>query len=134
MFDINSVSDSQSAEVEIKHPVTGANVGATVTLAGPEHPKRKQIKFARQRAARKALNKTGKVLLSDPEDDEQDNLEDLAACTLGWTGFSEDGKPMEFTPAAALKLYQQEKSQWLVSQLMNALNERERFIASSATA
>lgn len=134
MLNINAISDVQSADIDIKDPVSGASVGATITLAGPEHPARKALEFARQRKARAALQKTGKVQLGDPADDEQDNIEFLAACTLGWSGIADGATEIEFSPAAALKLYSNEALQWLVVQLTRALGERERFINSSAQA
>ena len=58
----------------------------------------------------------------------------LTACTLGWTGMTDKGVIVPYTPAAAAALYNAEKLGWLRDQLLTALGERERFIKSSAPA
>jgi hypothetical protein len=133
MFDINSIKDVTTAEVSLKHPLTGELLGATVTLAGPEHSTRKAIEFAKQRKLRAAVLKTGRVEASDPEEDILDAVEKLAACTLGWTGISEEGLPLEFSKAAAAKLYGAEGNTWLRDQVFAAMDERSRFIKACAT-
>lgn len=132
MFDISSISDALDASISLKHPVTGAPLGATITLAGPEHPLRKAIDFGKQRKLRAAIQKSGKLELTDPADDELDAIEKLAACTLGWTGMTEGGVPVEFSKVAAAKLYSNEKMGWLRAQLLAAMEERERFITACA--
>jgi hypothetical protein len=134
MYNLNKISDAPSADVEIKDPETGAPLGVFFTMAGPEHPKRKAIEFARQRKIRAALQKTGKIELNDPEDDEQATADTLVACTLGWRGYSNDaGAEVTFTPQAASTLFNDDTKGWLRHQLVTAMNERERFIKRSAT-
>lgn len=130
MFEITSIKDALSAPIEIKHPVTGAALGPTFTLAGPEHPTRKAIDFAKQRKLRAAIQKSGKLELTDPADDELDAIEKLAACTLAWTGLSDGGVAVEYSPAAALKFYSTDGMGWLRAQLLAAMDERERFISA----
>lgn len=132
MFEISAIKDALSAPIDIKHPVTGVPLGATVTLAGPEHPTRKAIDFSKQRKLRASIQKTGKLELSDPADDELDAIEKLAACTLAWSGFADGGDVLVFTPAAALKLYGTDGMGWLRAQLLAAMEERERFISACA--
>lgn len=127
-----SIKDLPSAEIQVKGP-DGNPTGMVVELAGPEHPKRKQIEFAQQRKIRSQLQKTGKLELADPADDEQDGIEKLAGCTLGWKLYlDEAGKEIPFSTAEAQSSYALEP--WLRNQLLTALNERERFIKSSAKA
>lgn len=134
-FKIGSIQDALSAPVEIKDPSTGASVGATVTLAGPEHPKRKAVEFSRQRKQRASFQKTGKLDLGDPEDDEATNIDTLIACTLGWEGITDDaGKPIAYSESAAATLYATDGQGWLRAQLLAALGERDRFIKTSAKA
>jgi hypothetical protein len=129
MFKITSITDALSAPVKIKHPVTGEDLGASITVAGPEHPARKAIEFAKQRKIRSALQKTGKIELGDPAEDELDLADKLTACTLAWDGITDDdGKPIEFSTDAAAKLYATEGLGWLRDQLIAAMGERERFI------
>lgn len=134
-FKINSIKDAQTADIELKNPETGAPLGATITLMGPEHPTRKGLEFARQRELRKGLQKTGKVQLGDPVEDEEDAINELVAITTGWTGITnDDDVAIPFSAGAARDLYNQEGLGWLRAQLFTAKNERERFIKSSAPA
>lgn len=128
-FDFASFEDTPTADVRIKDPKTGATTAMVVTLAGPEHPDRKRILFARQRKARAALSRTGKLTMSDPEDDEADQVDLLVACTLGWKGAA-----VPFSPAAARALYNDPKRRWLRDQVQEALDQRELFTRSSAAA
>lgn len=125
-FDFNSIEDVPTGTYRIKDQ-TGAPTLMVVTLAGPEHPDRKRRLFARQRRLRAALAKTGKMPVSDPEDDEADELDDLVVSTLGW-----EGAAVPFSPAAARALYADPKRRWLRDQVLSALQERELFTRSSA--
>ena len=127
VFDFTRFEDTDRADVRIKDPTTGAPTPMVVTLAGPEHPDRKRITFARQRRMRSALAKTGKLQVGDPEDDEADELELLVICTLGWAG-----APVAYSTAEARTLYADPKRRWLRDQVQAALNERELFTRSSA--
>ena len=131
-LDLSTINELAEANIVIKHPVTGAPTGALVTLAGPEHPKRKQLIFTRTRKLRAKFQKSGKVQLDDPEDEEADGVSYLAACTLGWIGFSEGGKEIPFSTQAAVDLYT--RIGWLRAQVSLALEEKENFIEASAPA
>lgn len=131
-FDLDAYEDVTQAEVTIKDPVTGAPTALVITIAGPEHPARRKIMFERQRRARRELQRTGKLPVSDPAEDEETENEVMAACTLAWRGLVRAGKPVECTPAAALALYQDPKRRWLRDQVKTAMDEREAFIRRSA--
>ena len=132
MFDIQSITDAQTAEIELKHPVTGELLGATITVAGPENPLRKALDFARMRKLRQEIQRTGKHEISDPQDDVLDAIDKLAACTLGWSGITDGGKPVEYSKEAAAKLYNADGLGWLRDQVFAAMDERERFIKACA--
>lgn len=132
MLDLALIKDANEAEIEIKHPITGEPTGATITLAGPEHPKRKKLVFDRQRRMRKQFQKAGKLQFTDPAEEEQEGIEFLAECTLGWKNIGENGKPIECTPANAARKYAE--LGWLRAQIQAGMDERENFIESSATA
>lgn len=126
-FNLDDFEDVTSADVRIKNPVTGAPTGMVVTLAGPEHADRKRLTFTRQRRMRAALAKTGRVPVSDPEEDDADEIDMLAACTLGWSGAS-----VPFSPAEARRVYSDPKRRWLRDQVAAALQERELFTQACA--
>jgi hypothetical protein len=133
-MDLHAITDVDSAEIVIKDPTTHAPTDLTFSMAGPEHPKRKQLEMARARKIRRQVQKTGKVELGDPEDDEQDQIETLVVCTLGWTGLTDKGVPIPYSASAAQTLFATDRLGWLRTQLLSALAERERFISSSAPA
>lgn len=129
MFGIKSVVLTTTVAHQVLHPVTGSAVGATVTLAGPEHPQRKAFEFAAAREARRMFQKKNRVTLTDPEDDVESNTDKLVACTLGWEGFADDDeKPIAFSAEAARKLYADPDLAWLRMQLIDALHSLEGFI------
>ena len=126
VFDFTEFEDVESAQVRIKNPKTGAPPAMVVTLAGPEHNSRKGILMARQRRIRAAVNRTGKMALPDPEEDDAEAIDLLVACTLGWEGGS-----LPYSPAAARSLYGDPKRRWLRDQVQAALDDRELFTRSS---
>lgn len=130
-FDVADYEDVTSADVTIKDPSTGAPTALVITLAGPEHPARKKLSFDKQRRMRAQLQKTGKLQLGDPEEDEAEELEQLAAFTLGWRGLRSGGADVPFSAEAARTLYASPKRRWLRDQVKAALDEREHFIRRS---
>jgi hypothetical protein len=80
------------------------------------------------------LQKTGKVTLDDPAEQELQARDNLVSFTLGWSGFTDEkGKEVPFSPEAARELYENDEYSWLVDQLNAALNEKERFMQRSAS-
>lgn len=134
MFKLKSIKTATTATYDVLDPQTGQPVGATITLAGPEHPKRKQLDFDLARKARAKFQKQNRITLSDPEDDVDNNTERLVAATLGWAGFADDdGKAIEFSADAALKLYTDPEMAWLRTQVLGAMDSAELFIKGCAT-
>lgn len=135
MFKVGSITDQESAPVVVKDPITGKRL-ATVTLAGPSHPKRKAIEVAKQRRMIAELQRTGKVSVPDPEQQDEDKIDLLVACTLGWDDFTTDNDGvttiLPCNAENARKLYAMDGNGWLVRQLYDALSEQDRFIKSSA--
>ena len=121
MFDFTSFEDISTGTVKIKTP-TGAPTSMEIALAGPEHPDRKRRTFAKQRKLRASIAKTGKLPIADPEEDDADEVDELVACTLGWTGAAE-----AFSTDAARRLYADPKRRWLRDQVRAALDDRELF-------
>jgi hypothetical protein len=126
-FDPFAFEDVSTGSLRVKDPLTGAPTPMVITLAGPEHPDRKRRLHARQRRLRSAMAKTGKLPISDPEDDAAEQVDDLVANTLGW-----EGAAVPFSATAARELYSDPKRRWLCDQVQAALDERELFTRSSA--
>ena len=126
VFDPFSIEDVPTGELRVRN-ADGAPTAWVITLAGPEHPERKRRLFARQRRLRAAMVKTGKLPSSDPEDDDLEAVDELVACTLGWTGST-----LPYSADAARKLYADSKRRWLRDQVAAALEERSLFTRNSA--
>lgn len=131
-FDIDSLEDIAEAEVQLKRGTEPLPI--FVTLAGPEHPKRKAFLFAKQRRMRQALAKTGKIEFQDPSEDEQDEVELLATCVLSWRGVVRGGKPVECNRANVEAILSDPKRAWFRRAIKAAFDDNEAFIAASATA
>lgn len=126
-FDLDGIEDVGSADYEVLHPVTREATGAFITLAGPEHPDRKKMTMSLIRRQRADALRT-KPKATDIEDEIDESRDMLAKVTLGWRGMRKAGAPLPFSQAAAKELYADPKSQWLVKQLMQAMNNAELFI------
>ena len=133
-LDLDQFEDVQTATVALKNPATGAPTAATVDIVGPEHPTRKQIQMDRARKIRAQFQRTGKVEVSDPLDDIDDETDFLASCVTGWSGLVSGGQALAFSPAAVRTLMTDPKRQWVRAQIKKALDEAERFIKNSAKA
>lgn len=125
-FDLAEVQDTFEGEVELFNPKNGAGLGAFITLAGPEHPKRKAKSLNIRRAQRAAWQaKAGKG--RDVEEDDQDSVEFAVTATLGWRGIRFNGVDYPYTPENARQLYTDPKSQWVLRQVGAALNDLTLF-------
>ena len=144
MLDLDEVHDLDSAPYEVLHPRTQQPTGGVIVLAGPEHPARKEVVMAIMRRARAeaALRETQLIEASrrpgrfkapeaevrDPAVDMKEGIDNLVKATLGWSGIGKDGQLIAYSPKAAEELYADPKYQWLVNQLLVALNSAELFI------
>lgn len=126
LFDPFSIESVPTGELQVRNEA-GVLTGMVIMLAGPEHPDRKKRLFARQRRLRAAVFKTGKVPQGDPEEDAAEQLDELVANTLGWTGAS-----VPYSPQAARELYASPKRRWLRDQVQEALDDQALFTRSSA--
>lgn len=130
MFELNTIADAETFVVKLRHPVTGAPLGASITVAGPTHPERRRWTLERARRVRRELERDGRFRAGDPEDDEAEQLDRLVVCTVAIEGFSEGGAPIELTPANVRRIYAQA---WIRDQVLEDLDKRANFVRSSAT-
>lgn len=131
-FDLATLEDITEAEVQLKRE--SQLLPIWVTLAGPEHPKRKAFVFTKQRRMRQQLAKTGKIEFQDPAEDENDEVELLATCVLAWRGVVLNGKPLECNKANVTAVLGDPKRAWFRRSVKAAFDDNEAFIAASATA
>jgi hypothetical protein len=133
-FCITDFDSVTSADVCIKRPDNGEPTDIVIQLAGPEHPERKRWEHAFSLRMRALIARNGNQMPQiDPRDEEFDNIEMLAVCTLGWTAPEGSGMP-EYSRAAAQALYSDPKRQWLRKQVAAAMSNADRFIQRSAAA
>lgn len=129
-FDLATVEDVESAEVQLKR--NGQPLPIFVTLAGPEHPKRKRFAFEKQRKMRKVLAKTGRMEFNDPAEDEAEENDLLADCILGWRGVAFEGKALDCSRDNIYRLLHDKKRAWFRKAIKEAFDDAEAFTRVSA--
>lgn len=129
-FDLADTEDVSEAEVQLKR--NGAPIPVWVTMAGPEHPKRKAFAYSKQRKMRKQLAKTGKVEFNDPTEDESEEIDLLGTCLMGWRGVVFSGVTLDCTKDNIAKLLSDPKRAWFRRSVREAFDDGEVFIKSSA--
>ncbi len=132
-MDLNGIIEAETGSYQLKHPVDGAPLDVTFTLAGPEHPTRQKLALQMSRDMRRRVQKAGKLVLEDPEDELEQETDFLVSCTLGWKNLEIGGKPVEFSPGEARTLYTSPKFAWVRRQIRKALDDAEVFTVSSPT-
>lgn len=132
VFDLATVEDVESAEIQLKR--NGQPLPIFVTMAGPEHSKRKRFAFDKQRKIRKQLAKTGKMEFGDPLDDEAEENDLLADCVLAWRGVVFNGEAVPCTRDAVMKLLYDKKRAWFRKAIKDAFDDQEAFTRVSASA
>ncbi len=128
-FDLGSIKTVDHLDVSTKDP-DGNPTGVTFTLAGPTHPVRKANDQAKARKLINEANRSGKVKIPDPADAEAARPKDLAALTLGWSGYEEGGVPVPFSTDAAAALYADPEAKWLADQVDEALGNVQLYTKS----
>lgn len=132
-MDLNGIIENDTGTHELKHPVDGAPLGVFFTLAGPEHPIRQKIALQASRDMRRRVQKAGKLVFDDPEEEIEAETDYLVAATLGWKNLEIDGKAADYSPGAARELYTNKRFAWVRRQVRKALDDAEVFIGSSST-
>lgn len=131
-LDLADFEDVTTGELVILHPQTKAPTTSRVILAGPEHPARKQIEMQRTRRMRAEFAATGKMPVTDPVDEYDEQTEHLVTLTIGWTDMHLGREDLQYSPQAARAIYTDPKRQWFRAQVNAGLQKTELFIASSA--
>lgn len=130
-LDLADFEDVQQGDLVIVHPKTKAPTPNTVTLAGPEHPARKRQDMARTRKMRTEFAATGKMPVTDPVEEYEEQTDYLVNATIGWN-LTFNGQAFPFSADNARQLYTDPKRQWFRQQVLAGLQKSELFINSSA--
>ena len=104
-------------DMEFKHPVTGAGIGAFVKLRGPDSKAYRQARdeFLREAATKKIENPMERA--------EKMAMATRVACTVGFINLTIDGE--EVTDAE--KLYSDPGYAWIVEQVDRFIQDRSNF-------
>lgn len=138
MLDLTSLDTAHGAEagavMEVLHPTTGAVLTQedgkpiSLTLAGRDSDRY-------QRAARATRNKrlkaqqSGRTAQISAEEMENDSIETIVSCTIGWEGICVDGATLPFSPDNARLLYK--RLPWLLEQADAFIVDRANFLKAS---
>lgn len=94
---------SDSADIEIQHPVTGEALGVTITVLSPDSDEYRRTSLQLQndniRFVRKNRGKTTAERL------QQEAMDVLVAATIGWKGLQENGQDLPFTKENVRRVY-----------------------------
>ena len=127
-FDFTKLDFAAKAEegavMQVKNPLTGEALGATITLIGTDSKAFRDL--AKQRATA-ALKRTKEE--QESFDVDASSVELLAKCTLAWSGIEEGGKSVEFSQENAVKMYS--KYHWLKEQVDRFIGDRANFLPSA---
>lgn len=122
MIDLSSLQFADTYTMPVTHPSTGMPIdGMTVTLKGKHS---KEWKSALSILARNAP----KNAKPDLERSEKVGTELLASVVVGWSGFEENGKPVQCSKEAAKDLMT--RYPWLRKQIDAAVDEDANFLQS----
>lgn len=133
-FDLTSLNTTKAcnagADVEIRHPVTNVPLGMTIRVLGRDSDTFKEhtrdTLNARLRREAMAAKRGKDADLRTVETIEQENMDLLVACTVGWNGVVLDGKELPFEEANIRKVYKDYP--WIYDQVNEAIGTLENFL------
>ena len=134
-FDFDDLESTDSGVLTLRHPITGETIAASLTLAGPNHPKRKAVELRRARIIKKRMlnniRSRGAMDLGEVEEDFEYELDRLVASTLGWTGVLANKQAVPLTEANVRIRY--ESAPWMRKQALEFLEQDNNFLTQQAT-
>jgi len=136
MFKVGSVVVSDTADVEMRDPETGAPLGWVVTVAGPEHPLHSTKILERQRKLRVSmtLESREKVIERALDEESQNRLDLVCTCVIAWRGLVDgNGAEILCNPQEVRVLFGAKGHSWMVDQIAEALADKARFLMRSAS-
>jgi len=124
-FDLSTVEQDDSAEVQLVHPTTGDEIGATVTIFGQDSDVyRAEQRKAEAKYTEYSRRNRGKFM--PPEMREALDRAKIIACTKSITGLSYKGEPL--TDVASIFT----RFPWIYEQTVQGVMERGNFIKNSS--
>lgn len=132
-IDLDHFDTRAGAEAGIEftpvHPKTGEPLSAVkIRLLGADSDAYRDLQMQMQRRAAERMARTRKLSIT-PEEIEAQALDLLVAVTQGWSGITEGGTPVEFSPENVRKVYT--RATWLREQVDAAVQDRANFLPRS---
>lgn len=128
-FDLNLLAATETAVVEICHPVSKAPIGITITVASTDSDVYRKASLAQQNKRIKTMARGRRSLAAmTAEEMEEESLDMLANMTMGWEGVLVGTEPLTFTKDAARELYR--KHTFIREQVDEAMADRSLFLKS----
>lgn len=121
LFDTAARAD-EGAPLSLVHPATGEKLNIILRLAGMDSAAYR--KSAAAIANRRSKNGFRKLTL---EQIQEEGIETLASCTLGWEGVRVDGEVLPFSHAAAVSLYS--RFPWIREQAESFIADRANYLS-----
>ncbi len=113
-------------DVSLYHPATNADLGITIRVLGKDSDEFRRISNAQNKRRLDRMQRGGfRVSMPSPEEMEQNAIELLASCTVGWTGVVLEKKPLPFSKENAKMLYT--RVPWIREQVDAAIGDRANF-------
>jgi len=140
-FDLASLAYTDTAEIEVEHPVTGGPIGWTITVTGPSHPvaialsdetARRVIQDRHRQTAAQINGRKWKPEEETPDGNREQNARYFARRILGWSKIDIQGEDYPFSQENAVKLLVDQRYQWLYRQIATFFAADEGFIKASA--
>ncbi|CAB5187098.1 hypothetical protein UFOVP166_3 [uncultured Caudovirales phage] len=123
---LKPVMADEGAIMQVRHPETeDAIEGMTITLLGQDSGVYKKILLAKQQAALSRISKGKKAVDLDATKLGEDGIDDLVKLTVGWEGFTLDGKKLDATPENVRMVYSDWN--WLREQAQEFVADRAHF-------
>lgn len=124
--ELKPVKADEGSVMELRHPATEELIpGMTITLMGQDSATYRNLQLAKQKAALERVSKGKAAIETNPAKLAEDTIEDLVKLTLGWTGFTLEGKELKPTPENIRKVYTE--WQWIKEQAQEFISGRANF-------
>ncbi|HSV45070.1 MAG TPA: hypothetical protein VLJ58_04685 [Ramlibacter sp.] len=129
-FDIGIRSEKEACEAgytfEPTHPGTRRGIGASITVRGPRSEAARAFAQAKMNELRDRQDQSRVPLRPSIAEVEANLIETAVMYTMDWSGFTDAGVPVPFSPAAARALYTRQET--LRDQVLEKAGEIANFL------
>ncbi len=131
-IDIASMDTSDASnsgiEIELRHPVTDAALGAYITVLGIESEIARDLRDAQTRKAQQTMQRAGRMVFDSPQALKDRRIDICVACTKSWRNMTYKGADLPFSVPNARMLYGQ--FGWMLNQVDIAIADIGNFLTS----